>query len=192
MELCLDDEEASCFFIFLQRLPAWLRVQLDGDNQDDIRRLATRADRLFALHGHKHGGSVAVLEGQEDEDEVAGPGGHQLGRRNAEEHAVHVRQLFTRLREHGLVINLEKCVFGAPSIQFLGRRLSAEGVEPLPENVSAVMEFPRPSMEKELQMFLGIMNFYRCFLPGAEDRSNFRIFGMASLFKQCPRRVRID
>jgi hypothetical protein len=27
MELCPDDEEASCFFIsFLQRLPAWLRV----------------------------------------------------------------------------------------------------------------------------------------------------------------------
>ncbi len=38
--------------------------------------------------------------------------------RNAEEHAIHLRQLFTRLREHGLVINVEKCVFGASSIQF--------------------------------------------------------------------------
>jgi hypothetical protein len=65
--------------------------------------------------------------------------------RNAEEHAIHLHQLFTRLREHGLVINVEKCVFGASSIQFLGHHLSAEGVEPLPENVSAVTEFPRPS-----------------------------------------------
>ncbi len=35
MELCPDDEEASCFFVFffLQRLPAWLRIQLEGDDQ---------------------------------------------------------------------------------------------------------------------------------------------------------------
>ena len=51
MELCPDDEEASCFFVFLflQRLPAWLRVQLEADDQADIRQLVTRADRLFAL-----------------------------------------------------------------------------------------------------------------------------------------------
>ncbi len=73
MELCPDDEEASCFFVFffLQRLPAWLRIQLEGDDQDDIRRLATKADRLFALHGHKHSGAVAVVESQEDEAEAA-------------------------------------------------------------------------------------------------------------------------
>jgi hypothetical protein len=87
--------------------------------------------------------------------------------RNAEEHDIHLRQLFTRLREHGLVINVEKCVFGASSIQFLGHHLSAEGVEPLPENVSAVKDFPRPSTVKELQMFLGMVNFYPRFLPGA-------------------------
>ncbi len=87
--------------------------------------------------------------------------------RNAEEHAIHLRQLFNRLRDHGLVINVEKCVFGASSIQFLGHHLSAEGVEPLPENMSAVTEFPRPSTAKELQMFLGMVNFYRSFLPGA-------------------------
>jgi hypothetical protein len=47
MELCSDDKEASCFFVFffLQRLPAWLRIQLEGNDQDDIRRLATKADR---------------------------------------------------------------------------------------------------------------------------------------------------
>jgi hypothetical protein len=55
--------------------------------------------------------------------------------RNKEKHAINLRQLFTRLREHRLVINVEMCVFGASSIQFLGYHLSAEGVEPLPENV---------------------------------------------------------
>jgi hypothetical protein len=38
-----------------------------------------------------------------------------IASRNTEEHAVHLRQLFTRLREHGLVINVDKCVFGRPA-----------------------------------------------------------------------------
>ncbi len=115
MELCPDDEEASCFFIsFLQRLPAWLRVQLEGDIQDDIRRLATRADRLSTDTSMAGLSPLCKARRMKTRSPVQG------GRRNAEEHAVHLRQLFTRLREHGLVINVEKCVFGAPSIQFLG------------------------------------------------------------------------
>ncbi len=60
--------------------PAWLRIQLEGEDQDDIRRLATKADRLFALHGHKHSGAVAVVESQEDEDEAAEVNAVQGGR----------------------------------------------------------------------------------------------------------------
>jgi hypothetical protein len=87
--------------------------------------------------------------------------------KNAEEHAIHLRQLFTRLRKHSLAINAEKCVFGASSIKFLGNRLSAAGVELLPAHMAAVVDFHRPSTVKELQGFLGMVNFYRRFLPGA-------------------------
>jgi hypothetical protein len=45
---------------------------LEDDDQDDIRRLATKADRMFTLHGHKNGEAVAVVERQEDEEEAAG------------------------------------------------------------------------------------------------------------------------
>jgi hypothetical protein len=85
MELCPDDEEASCFFMFffLQRLSAWLSIQLEGADQGDIRRLATKADHLFALHGHKHSGAVTVVESHEEEDEAADikpvQGGRQRG-----------------------------------------------------------------------------------------------------------------
>jgi hypothetical protein len=40
----------------------------------------------------------------------------EVASRNKQEHARHLRKLFLRLREHGLVINLEKCVFGVESI----------------------------------------------------------------------------
>ncbi len=83
------------------------------------------------------------------------------------QHAAHLRQLFLRLREHSLVINLEKCVFGARTIDFLGHRVTADRVSPLPSHVKAVTDFPRPATVKELQGFLGLINFYRRFIPAA-------------------------
>jgi hypothetical protein len=37
-----------------------------------------------------------------------------------------------------------------PSIDFLGHRVDAAGVTPLPQYVSAVVDFPQPSTVKEL------------------------------------------
>jgi hypothetical protein len=81
------------------------------------------------------------------------------------QHRLHLRQVFLRLRQHGVVINAEKCVFGAPCIDFLGHRVTADGVTLLPTYVSAVLDFPRPNTVKELQGFLGLLNLYRRFLP---------------------------
>ncbi len=88
-----------------------------------------------------------------------------VARKNAEQHAIHLRHLFTGLREHGLVLNAKKCVFWASSMKFLGHRLSAGGGAAA-GHVAAVVDFPRPSTVKELQGFLGMVNFYRRFLPG--------------------------
>jgi hypothetical protein len=78
---------------------------------------------------------------------------------------LHLRQVFRRLPKHGLVIHAEKCVFGAPSIDFLGHRVIACSVTPLPTYVSAVLDFPHPNTVKELQGLLGLLNFYHRFLP---------------------------
>jgi hypothetical protein len=80
-------------------------------------------------------------------------------------HHRHLRQLFEALQRHNLVLHAEKCVWGASSIHFLGHRVSASGVQPLPSHVAAVQEFPRPVTVRELQAFLGMVNFYRRFLP---------------------------
>ncbi|CAL9689822.1 unnamed protein product [Knipowitschia caucasica] len=55
-----------------------------------------------------------------------------------EEHLTHLRVLFTRLDQHGLIINPAKCVFGVPSIKFLGHLITSEGAAPLPSKVDAV------------------------------------------------------
>jgi hypothetical protein len=51
-----------------------------------------------------------------------------------------------------------------PSIDFLRHT-----VTPLLQYVSAVVDFPQPSTVKELQAFLGMLNFYRRFLPAIAD-----------------------
>ncbi len=81
-------------------------------------------------------------------------------------HRQHLHQVFQRLQQFGLVINLEKCVFAVEAFEFLGHLVSAKGTRPLTSYVEAVEKRPPPSTVKELQVFLGLINFYRKFLPG--------------------------
>jgi hypothetical protein len=85
--------------------------------------------------------------------------------RSLEDHKAHLLQVFSRLQEHGLVINLEKCVFGTTSVDFLGHKVTSAGICPLPAYVDTVDKFPKPTCIKELQASLGLVNFYRKFLP---------------------------
>lgn len=87
--------------------------------------------------------------------------------KNAKEHQVHLRQLFQRLQEHGLVINVTKCQFGRTTLDFLGHRITSHGASPLPDKVEAICQFQRPVTVKGLQEFVGMVNFYRRFIPAA-------------------------
>ena len=82
-------------------------------------------------------------------------------------HKVHLRAVLQILRENGLVLNRSKCEFFRSEVEFLGLMVTAGCVAPLPEQVSAVADFPQPTTIKELQAFLGVVNFYRRFIPAA-------------------------
>jgi hypothetical protein len=89
-----------------------------------------------------------------------------IASRNITEHMVHLRQVLTILRENGLQINPAKCIFAAASLSFLGHNVDSTGISPLKRHVQALMDFPPPSDLKQLQRYLGMINFYRRFLPG--------------------------
>ncbi len=57
--------------------------------------------------------------------------------------------------------------FAQPSLDFLGHHLNLSGITPLQANVDAILAYPQPSTIKDLQRFLGLINFYRHFLPQA-------------------------
>jgi hypothetical protein len=65
LEMCPAGEERSKFFAFhyLHRLPQELRIMLGEDDHQDVQTLASKADKLWALHGHRiHGGVAAVQQ----------------------------------------------------------------------------------------------------------------------------------
>lgn len=84
-----------------------------------------------------------------------------------EEHLQHLDRLFQRLRDYGVVINPAKCNFGKSQVKFLGYLVSGSGTEPLPDKVDAIRSFTKPSTIKGLRQFLGMLNFYRRFIPKA-------------------------
>ena len=81
-------------------------------------------------------------------------------------HLGHLEAIFKILAANGLVINPEKCCFAQQTVEFLGHAVSSAGILPLPAHVQAVAAFPRPANIKDLQRFLGMVNFFRRFLPG--------------------------
>ncbi|BHF60579.1 hypothetical protein SprV_0100354400 [Sparganum proliferum] len=89
--------------------------------------------------------------------------------RNAEEHKEHLALVFDRLDQFGVVINPSKCVLGVPSLDFLGHHVDAQGLRPLSSMVEAIRDFPPPTSKRQLQRFLGMVNFYRRFLPNCAD-----------------------
>ena len=78
------------------------------------------------------------------------------------------RAVLATLKAARLTANTEKCEFGKTSIEFLDHTVSAAGIAPLPSWVVAIAAHPCPTNIKELQNFLGVINFYRKFVPGAE------------------------
>lgn len=88
---------------------------------------------------------------------------------NIEEHLQHLRVVFERLKKYGIVINTDKCIFAAEMVNFLGHTVSAKGVQPLREKVEAILNITEPRTVCELRQFLGMVNFYRRFLPNAAE-----------------------
>ena len=57
-----------------------------------------------------------------------------------DEHTKHLRQLFDRLADYGLVVNPKKCVLGKSSLEFLGHCVTSSGVRPLQERVQHITD----------------------------------------------------
>ena len=82
-----------------------------------------------------------------------------------EEHLHNLEKLLRRLEEAGVRLKREKCVFFATQVEYLGHLIDKDGLHPSPSKVKAVKDAPTPSNLTELRAFLGLINYYRKFIP---------------------------
>ena len=77
------------------------------------------------------------------------------------EHREQLELLFNRLRAAGLKVNLSKCEFGATNVNYLGYRLTPEGILPGLDKLKAVRDSKMPTNVQEIRQFMGLCNFFR-------------------------------
>ena len=80
-------------------------------------------------------------------------------------HIAALEEVLRRMEQAGLRLSKGKCLFMAPSVEYLGYKIDADGLHPLPEKVRAIERAPKPRNTTELKAYLGLLTYYGRFLP---------------------------
>ena len=82
-----------------------------------------------------------------------------------ETHLEYLRQLFIKLREGDLKLKEVKCNFFKKHIQYLRHIILRKGITPMAEKLACIREMPPPKIPKQVKQFLGLIGYYRKFVP---------------------------
>lgn len=81
-----------------------------------------------------------------------------------DKHVEILSEVYRRLKDANLTVNLEKCKFCRPSLKYLGYLVDKNGLRTDPDKVAAMLNLPRPENVTELKRFIGTVGWYRRFL----------------------------
>ena len=84
--------------------------------------------------------------------------------KSKENHVRHLTLVLNKLREHRLYAKFGKCQFWLDEVAFLGRVVSAQGIQVDPQKISAVENWEQPRTVTEVWSFLGLAGYYRRFV----------------------------
>ena len=82
-----------------------------------------------------------------------------------EDHLHHLNIVFEKFQKSGLKIKLSKCQFFKSHLHYLGHRISANGLEPLPEKLKAIKGIASPRNIDEAHHLFRLLGCYRSFVP---------------------------
>jgi len=75
-----------------------------------------------------------------------------------------VRWVLQKLTENNLCINIDKCLFHVPAVEFVSFQVGKQGIQMSHKKVEDIVNWPAPRNVKDVQMFIGFANFYRRFI----------------------------
>ena len=87
-----------------------------------------------------------------------------------DDHIHHLNEVFEHFeKKAGLKIKLSKCQCFKTQLHYLGHKISADGLEPLPENLEAIRNLAPAKNVDEAHHILGLLGYYRSFVPAFAD-----------------------
>ena len=85
-------------------------------------------------------------------------------------HLADLRLALERMRQYGLKMNPLKCAFGVSAGKFLGFIIHEKGIEIDPKQIEVMKKMEAPTCKKDLQKFLGKVNFLRRFISNLSGK----------------------
>lgn len=82
-----------------------------------------------------------------------------------QEHIDNLEKVFIKLRESNFKIQLDKSEFLKLETAYLGHIISKDGIKPNPDKILAIQKYPLPKTPTEIKRFLGLLGYYRKFIP---------------------------
>ncbi|KAF8752208.1 hypothetical protein RHS01_07841 [Rhizoctonia solani] len=87
--------------------------------------------------------------------------------KDPKDHPTHVREVLSRLMKNQLFCKLSKCHFHVTTVDYLGIVISPAGFSMDQKKIEAVTTWPTPRTVKQVQAFLGFVNYLRRFIPNS-------------------------
>ena len=95
------------------------------------------------------------------------------------DHLRHLDDVLTTIKVSGFKLRLKKCKFACREIKILGHIVGNGLRKPDPEKVEAIMALKPPTTKKGVQQFIGMLSFYRIFIPNLAEK----LFHLTELIK---------
>ena len=81
-----------------------------------------------------------------------------------------LRSVFHRFRDADITLNPAKCVIGKSQVEYVGHTIDKDGLHFTRSKLDSVVNFPRPTMKKQVKSFLGLANYFRDHIRNHSNR----------------------
>ena len=97
-------------------------------------------------------------------DDILISGQGETEREADEDHDRNLKSLLDRCRERNIKLNKKKFTFKCDDVQFIGHRLTKEGLKPGPAKVKAILSMKKPDDIAAVQRLMGMVKYLSKFL----------------------------
>ncbi len=86
-------------------------------------------------------------------------------------HLQNLREVLERFKAAGMTLRRDKCHFFRENVDYLGFKISQDGVHPGDKGLRAIREYPIPQTWEQVRSFLGLCTFFQRFIPNFSDNA---------------------